>query len=126
MENINMEMKHLIAKIRSAIKKHEDSIYYGDMQNVQKIIDDAYYDEAYKGDIDVVEREIEDRGDRWTHWNTSVYTFETDAETVYFKISIEEGRTEYQTGSMVVVEEVEARIVTITKYEPISQNKETI
>lgn len=104
-------MKKLIEKIRKMIKEHEDSCYYGDMEDVRDLIlgiDHRKYNIVYS--------ESEDVGDRWLINEVKVYKINTGEEEVYFKVIEEVGRTEYQRNGGTIVEEVVPKQVIVTRY----------
>jgi hypothetical protein len=104
-----------IKEIRKSIKKHNDSIYSGDMEDTEELI----LEESYKNKAELVHTDTVDTGDRWLIDEVSVYKIIENGITAYFKITKSEGRTEMQSDGGIEVAEVIPKQVTITEYENI-------
>lgn len=113
---------NIIETIRTSIRKHEESGYYGDMQDTVQLIRDL--DDHYPEAFEIVHYDTEDNG-RWTNWDVRIKKVIFEGETAYFKVMIEEGKTELQSASMEVVEEVIPKEVTVIQYDSILQEKHT-
>jgi hypothetical protein len=105
----------VIKKIRESIKKHNDTIYSGDMIDTEELI----LEERYKNKAELVHTDTIDTGDRWLIDEVSVYKLIENGVTAYFKITKSEGRTEMQSDGGIEVVEVLPKQVTIIEYEEI-------
>ncbi|MGF7535489.1 hypothetical protein AAGG74_17695 [Bacillus mexicanus] len=112
-------MNNMINKLREAIRKHEESNYYGQMDDVAKSIESAFMDKQAK----LVHSGNEDSDERWSKWSIQVYKITDSSGTAYFQVEREEGSTESQTifGYHVIVFEVVPKEVVVTQYEKKSQ-----
>lgn len=99
-------------RIRKAIQENEDSIYFGGMEKTA----DTLRNLSLHGEAERVFDETEDRGDRWTKWEITVYKVTAENEVAYFQVEKEVGATENQSDGSVVVKEVIAKEITTTIY----------
>ncbi|WJZ23637.1 hypothetical protein LIS04_209 [Listeria phage LIS04] len=105
----------IIKDLRSRIKAHEESCYYGDMAEVAEAVRCSEYSKPLM-------RDTEDRGGRSTKWEIVVYKFEGPRGVYYFKVEEEVAATEYQSGEYsTVVSEVYPRNELVTKYVEINR-----
>lgn len=104
-----------ILEIRNLIKKHEESVYYGDMEDVAEKVEELYHDEELN--VRIVNSDTEDRGDDWKQWDVRVYKVDEGSEVAYFKVAKEVEKTPRYSGpGAVVVNEVIPKQVTVTVY----------
>lgn len=101
-----------LTRIRKAIQENEDSVYFGGMEKTAETLRNL----ALHGEAARVFDETQDRGDRWTKWQITVYKITTDDEVAYFQVDKEVGATEIQSDGDVVVKEVIAKEITTTIY----------
>jgi len=109
----------LLERIRKSIHTHENSIYYGDMQETARMVENYVRYNQHKSDL--AESRTEERDDRWTEWHLEIYKLTIDNETVYFQIEKEQGKSGLNSGTSVVVKEVVPREITKIVYEEVEQ-----
>lgn len=108
----------VLKKIRDSIKKHQESCYYGEMKDTEEMLRKLWRE----GKADIVKTKTEDRGNRWTKYEISIYKVESDGETAYFEVEEEVGKTEAQSDGGIMVEEVKPKEIIIIEYVPIDED----
>ncbi|MCJ8223687.1 hypothetical protein P8822_00270 [Bacillus sonorensis] len=120
---------NIINKVRKLLDAERNAGVFEDttpiIEEAEKIIKEAWSPFNEKNLVSCVYSNTEDRGDRWTLWEVSVFKVQTDNQVAYFKINKEVGKTEYQSDGRIEIEEVIPKKVTITKYITVEEAKTT-
>jgi len=111
----------LLERIRKSIHAHENSVYFGEMQDTARMIEN--YVKYNQSKSELVESRTEERNDRWTEWYLEIYKLNIESETVYFQIEKEQGEGDknWNNEMSVVVKEVIPKEITKIIYEEIEQ-----